>query len=190
MKRFLVVFSLIATAIFNTGCVTIPVAPYAVDEAVVKRLQAVPPASVKVGAFTDGPKLTDLYFRITKAQLPPPFHSFSGYIADALTKELKVAGKYADDARVEISGTLQRNMSNLEANGFDKGLIIIDCEIVVKRDSQVVYQSLIETRRTFVSAFEGSQAMPRAAYEHPFGVQEMLSTLYADPKFIAAVNGR
>lgn len=110
---------------------------------------------------------------------------YAAYVADALRAELEMAQRLDPKATLEISGLLLKN--DLDASGFSKGEAEIQAQFIVRRNGQVQFDKVKSANAEWESSFAGAVAIPRAAQNYPLLVQNLLSTLYADAEFLAAI---
>ena len=184
MQRLTTLCSTVALALSLSACSTVaPQYSSSLDNIAVLKKDAGGP--VKVGAFqTESDKLNSISLRGT-GMASPYEQSYAKYLGEALKQELIMAGKYAPDADIELSGTLLKN--DIDASGFSAATGNIDARVVVKNRSVVKYDKVKSIKQDWESSFVGSVAIPRAVAAYPGMVSKLLGELYADPEFIAAL---
>ena len=102
-----------------------------------------------------------------------------------MRQDLELAGKLAPDAKIEISGALQKNDIDIPPVGSGTG--DLEVRFVVKRGGETRYDQVKAIHDTWDSSFVGAVAIPRAQARYPIMVQKLLAELYADPAFVEAV---
>lgn len=142
---------------------------------------------MKVGTFDSTPgKENANPISIRGSSLASPYDSsYAKYLAEALKQDLELAGKLAADAKIEISGALQKNDINIGAASSGSG--DIEARFVIKRAGEVKYDQVKSIHDTWDSSFVGAVAIPRAQARYPTMVQKLLGELYSDPAFAAAL---
>jgi hypothetical protein len=186
MGRNIALGLIFALAVSTTGCSM--VAPrYTASVENVQKLKDGDLQPAKVGAFESIPgKGNPKAISIRGASLNSPYDgSYGKYLAEALTQDLTLAGKLAADARIEISGVLQKN--DINAAGFSTATGDIEARFVVKREGAVRYDQIKTVHDEWDSSFMGNVAIPRAQQRYPVVMQKLLGSLYADPAFLDAL---
>ena len=115
----------------------------------------------------------------------PVGDSFGAYVSNALAEELALSDAVSPEARVEVSGALLKN--DIDA-AISQGTGTVSARFVVKRGTQVVYDSIKTASDTWDSSFMANIAIPAATAAYPHLIQKLLATLYADPLFITSVH--
>ncbi len=180
------VFCTLLAALFMTGCSTVaPAYPPSLTN--VAALKASGPATAKVSAFASASDPGNANpISIRGGSMNSPYAgSYANYVAEAIKQELILAGKYAPNADVDISGTLLSN--DLDASGFSTGHGNISMRVVVKNHGVVTFDKVKATKHEWESSFAGPVAIPRAIGAYPVMVQNLLALLYADPDFTTAL---
>lgn len=111
--------------------------------------------------------------------------NFGDYVADALKRELELAKLYDPQSDTEVSGELLKN--DIDASGFSVGTGTISARFVVRRGSQVRYNSVKTVTHTWESSFIGATAIPKARESYTEMVQMLITTLVKDPDFVTAL---
>lgn len=114
----------------------------------------------------------------------PVGDSFGAYLADAMTKELTMAGKLLPQGDVEIKATLLENDISV---GLATGGATLSARFIVTRAGVVRYDQVKTAHTQWDSAFAAMIAVPKAREEYPLAVQKLLGELYADPAFRDAI---
>jgi hypothetical protein len=169
-----------------TGCAT-QAPPYAptVDNADTLKQRNVPP--MKLGSFTVQPGATgatSIGLRGNPMQSPVGA-DFAAYLADALRKELVLAGKLDPASGTEVAGQLLKN--DIAAAGIVTNSGEIEARFIVSRAGQVRYDQVLRAEMSWDSSLMGAIAIPKAVQTYPLLVQKLLATLFADSRFLAAV---
>jgi len=102
-----------------------------------------------------------------------------------LTQELSLAGKLATDAKIVITGALQKNDMNI--GGFSTGTGDMAARFVVTRDGAVRYDQVTTVHDEWESSFVGAIAIPTAQQRYPLIVQKLLGQLLEDAAFLQAL---
>jgi hypothetical protein len=115
----------------------------------------------------------------------PVGDSFGAYLSNALEQEFAVSGAISPEAKVEVTGALLKN--DIDA-AVSQGTGTISARFIVRRESEVVYDSIKTASDTWDSSFAAIVAIPAATAAYPHIVQKLLATLYADPAFTRAIH--
>lgn len=175
----------VAAGALISGCATqAPPYPMSIDNAeALKRL----PSSMALGEFTvqaNAVGATSIGLRGSK-MVSPVGDNYAAYLADALRRELMLAGRLDPKSKLEISGVLLKN--DINASGFSTNSGEIEARFIVKREGR---QSFAKTKRaslSWQSTLAGGVAIPRAIQQYPMMVQMLLAELLADADFQTAV---
>jgi len=153
----------------------------------VNRLRDAGLEPVKVGAFTAKPgteeSVNQLSIRGGTYQSPYD-GSFVAYLREALRQELEDARLVDAAATCEVGGVLVRNELS---TGVDKGTAAIEARFTVTRGGQVRFDKTKSASYEWESSFVGAIAIPRSQQNYPTVVQRLLSQLYTDADFLAAL---
>jgi hypothetical protein len=176
----------LATITLSSGCsMMAPRYTASIDN--VQKIKDADTQPVKVGTFESTPgKGNANPISIRGSSLASPYDSsYAKYIAEALRQDLELAGRLAPDAKIEISGALQKNDVNIPAVGSGTG--DLEARFIVKRAGEMKYDQVKTIHDVWESSFVGAVAIPRAQARYPVIVQKLLAELYADPAFIEAL---
>lgn len=110
---------------------------------------------------------------------------YAAYLADALQKELKLAGKLDPSSKLEISGQLLKN--DISAAGIITNSGEIEARFVVKNDGVQRYDQVKRAELSWDSSLLGAIAIPRAQQQYPVIVQKLLALLWGDASFQEAL---
>jgi len=145
------------------------------------------PKSVAVGAFTVTASTvgaTSIGLRGSSLESPVG-KDYAAYLAEALRKELVLAGKLDEKSKIEISGVLLKN--DISAGGFATASGEIEARFIVKNDGQQRYDKVQRAYIGWESSFVGAIAIPKAQQQYTAMVQKLLSELFADAEFQKAI---
>jgi hypothetical protein len=160
--------------------------PYSPDVDNIQSLKNVATAHAKLGTFESHADAKNPYPVPLRANVmkSPIGNSFGAYLADAMTKELLMAGKLSPQSDVEIKATLLQNDID---TGVATGTATLAARFIVTRGETVRYDQVKTAHTQWDSAFAAMIAVPKAREEYPLAVQKLLGELYADPAFIEAI---
>ena len=143
---------------------------------------------VRIGKFTSDPaSKTDVnHLTIRGGSYVSPYDkSFVAYLEEAVRQEFDDARLLNTDANTEIDGVLLRN--DLDGSGISIGTADIEARFLVKRDGAVRYDKVQSAHHEWESSFFGPKAIPSAAQNYPTVVQKLLTKLFGDTDFLAAL---
>lgn len=173
----------IAALLLSTGC-AIKAPQYNASLDNIEQLKKAP-ASVKVGSFTVQSG-TSGSIGLRGNQMDSPVGSdYAAYLADALQKELKLAGKLDPNSKLEISGQLLKN--DIAAAGILTNSGEIEARFVVKNDGVQRYDQVKRADLSWDSSLLGYIAIPKAQQQYPLIVQRLLALLWGDANFQEAL---
>lgn len=173
----------IAALLLSTGC-AIKAPQYNASLDNIEQLKKAP-ASVKVGNFTVQSG-TSGSIGLRGNQMDSPVGSdYAAYLADALQKELKLAGKLDPNSKLEISGQLLKN--DIAAAGILTNSGEIEARFVVKNDGVQRYDQVKRADLSWDSSLLGYIAIPKAQQQYPLIVQKLLALLWGDANFQEAL---
>jgi hypothetical protein len=142
----------------------------------------------KVGEFAADPGSGDRVNQLSirgGSYLSPYDGSWVSYLKEALRQELEDARLLSPNASLELTGVLIRNEVN--AGGVTTANAQIEARFIVRREGQVRFSKVKSATYEWDSSFMGNIAIPRAQQNYPVVIQRLLSALYADPDFLAAL---
>jgi hypothetical protein len=141
-------------------------------------------SKVSLGEFKADPALQSLHSRANTFN--SPYHdSFSEYLREALRLELARAGRYYPHSDIRVDAELQRN--NLDISGINVGSQEITARFIVLRRGKIAYDRVKSIRKQWDSSLYAAIAVPLARDAYPEAVHMLLSELFSDPEFIAAI---
>ncbi len=182
MKLFCNVCAILVIALSSAGC-SMMAPQYRSSLENVNQLKKMGSVSVKVGKFSDGNDVQKTVSIRGSSMSSPYQDSYSQYVAEALKEELERARVWAPDASIEISGILLKN----DISTMDTGLVTIEARFEVRKNGQITYNATKLVEHKYPTHFVGAVAIPRAQSEYTFAVQKLLSALFSDAAFVAAV---
>ncbi|MBW8809237.1 MAG: hypothetical protein JF591_10480 [Lysobacter sp.] len=177
--------ALVATLALQSACVSMVASKYqpglANAEILSRRLDAAP---LRVGRFSADPKLDSKPLNVRGSTLSGGEDGkFSTYLRDALSTELRTAGRLDDNAASEISGELLQNRLNSGGAAAGDGQATVQARFVIKRDGAQVYDRTLTADHHWPSSFMGPIAIPAAFDNYTATVQKLLQQLFSDPQF-------
>lgn len=178
-------FGMLTPLVLLSAC-SIVAPPYSPDVDNIQSLKSATTAHAKIGAFESQSDAKNPYPVPLRANpmKSPVGNSFGAYLADAMTKELVMAGKLSPQSDVEIRATLLENDVDV---GFATGAARLSARFIVMRAGAVRYDQVKSARTQWDSAVAAMIAIPKAREEYPLAVQKLLGELYADPAFLEAI---
>lgn len=180
----LIVAALLATI---AGCVHMPAPVYQPAIDTTELLMQRHASGFDVGTFDSAPGVPNRRLGIRGSSLRGGVDgTFSTYLQEALTAELKAAGRYDPQSATRISGTLLRNELT---GGTRTGKAVLAARFVLEREGQVVLQRTYEIEHRWDSSFIGAIAIPEAMGNYPAAVQKLIAAVMADPDFQRATAG-
>lgn len=169
-----------------TGCANINAPKYSFAPENVQALKDAGNAKVRLGDFRPAnAQVETTGIGMRGAGFSSPYGSFTNYLRQALQQELAEAGRLASDAKVEVSGLLEKH--NFNANGIAVGDGELAARITVRREDIAVFDKPVTAKITWESSFAGAVAIPKAVTEYPRLVKEFVGTLLRDIDFINAI---
>lgn len=142
-------------------------------------------APVALGAFTVQPGVSGSIGLRANSMTSSVGGDYAAYLGDALTQELKLAGKLDAASKLEISGVLLKN--DIAAGGLATNSGEVEARFMVKNAGAQRYDKVKRAELSWESSFLGSVAIPKAQQQYPLIVQKLLSLLWGDADFQAAL---
>lgn len=176
---------LVAAALLGlVGCASMPAAQY--QTAVETRpLGAGPGVAVGEARAADGVRNAKVSLRGAAMVSSAPDRTFSGYLREALVRELSASGRYSQDAARSIELELLRH--DVNANGIKEGRADLSVRIAVTGGGKPAFDNTYEVSHAWPSSFIGAVAIPAAFDNYPTAVQKLLVVVMSDPGFQAAI---
>jgi hypothetical protein len=173
-----------ATLMALTGCAA--VAPnYTPSPQTSQPLQSARVQPAKVGEISADKAANNTSITLRASSMEPAQGTYAKYLADAIRQELELTKLYAPDGSTEITGTLLKN--DLDTGLADKGIGVMEVRFIVRREGTVRFDKVKAAKTEWETSFVGAIAIPRAQQEYPRLVQTLVSALFSDPDFIAAL---
>jgi len=167
-----------------TGCAA--VAPnYTPSPQTTQRLQADKVRPVKVGEFKAANEASDKSISLRASSMQPAQGSYAKYLAEAIKQELDIAKLYSANAHIEIVGVLLGN--DMNTGMADKGAGLIEARFMVLREGTGTFDKVKTARTEWDTSLLGAIAISRAQQEYPRLVQALVTELFSDPDFVAAL---
>lgn len=115
----------------------------------------------------------------------PAGADYAAYLADAISQELSLVKKLDPKSNIEVSGKLAVN--DIAAGGISTNSGEVQAQFVVKKDGDIRFDKLKSASMSWDSSFLGGIAIPKAQQQYPLIVQKLLSLLWTDADFQAAI---
>jgi hypothetical protein len=180
------VFAAGLCAVVLSGCSSLVAPPYSADYDVLDGLKKTPLAKVAVAPV----RPTDAAAPVNKitlrgANLVGPKGTFAAYLEDALIEDLRELSVYDAGAAVLLQATILKN--DIDVSGLSVGTGRMDVALSVTRGGVPLLNKTYTAATQFESSFAGAVAIPRGQSEYGALVRKLLSSIYADPEFKAAL---
>jgi len=140
-----------------------------------------------LGSFTvqaGGPGVVAIGLRGSSMNSPVGA-DYAAYLAGALYQELQLAGKLNPKSNVVITGLLLKN--DIAAGGLSTNSGEIEAQFTVINGGQERYRGTHRAEMSWESSLFGAVAIPKAQQQYPLLVQKLLTQLWADARFQAAL---
>ncbi|MEO6920721.1 MAG: energy transducer TonB [Collimonas sp.] len=169
-----------------TGCAA--VAPnYQPTNDNVRTLQALPGGKAAVGQFTSKNKSLDS-LSIRAGSYSSPYNgSYAEYLKAALRAELEGGSKFDAASPVIITGQLLEN--SVDGASFTTGTAKISARILVTQNGAKTFDKVVVGASQWQSSVFGPIAIPAARSNYIDTVRKLLTNLFADRDFQAALRG-
>lgn len=175
-----------ALAVLATGCAQLKAPPYAADYEALDRLRASKPATVavaKVQPTDPDDRVNNLSLR--GARLVSPSGTFSKYLEDALTRDLREISAFDAQSRTQLDARILQN--DINVSGIATGTGLMEVEVAVTRDGQQRLKKTYKADTTFESSFAGIVAIPAGQAAYTDLARTLLRKVYSDPQFVTAI---
>lgn len=177
------VLAALASVLLASGCaMQAPRYQPSIDN--VEALKATP-RSLAVGTFTVQAGTSPSIGLRGSSMNSPIGSDYAAYLADALRQELMLAGKLDAKSMIEVSGQLLKN--DIAAGGIVTNSAEIEARFVVKNSGVSRFDKIKRAESSWESSFIGAVAIPKAQQQYPLIVQKLLTSLWSDPDFQAAL---
>jgi hypothetical protein len=179
LRRKALVLALLSTAAL-AGCSTYAVPRYSISADNVVALKSFSNSGISVGAFTQVPipnqNPNSIMCRGVGPIKTPDGEAFADFVRSSLVSELKIAGAYAPNAPVQLSGRLDNIDFSSVSGAWNLGLTV----------SSSNGRSLsIAEKYGYTSSYFGETACNQTAQALMPAVQDLLSKLVQAPEFPA-----
>jgi TonB family protein len=186
MIRRLAMVGIGAAVLALTGCAA--VAPtYQPTNDNVRTLQALPGGKVAVGQFTAKDKSLESVAIRAGTYSSPYNGSYAEYLKAALRAELEGAGKFDTASPVVVTGQLLEN--SVDGALFDVGTAKISARFVVTQRGAKTFDKIVVGASQWESSVIGAIAIPAARRNYVDTMRKLLTNLFADRDFQAALRG-
>jgi hypothetical protein len=177
MRRTCCYFAAVLFAIFG-GCSML--APtYTASLENTDRLIRAGLAPTRVGAFSAQAPARNDSISVRGKTMTPSQGSYSAYLADAISQELQLARVLSPMANSEISGVLLKNDMDAAGTG------VIEARFLVHLGSRVRFDKTKAVEHQWQARYV--DAIPRAQQEYAVLVRKLVTELFSDPEFTAAL---
>lgn len=175
-------FVVAVAALGLVGCSTYQVPKYSVSVQNAEAFKAIGPVKLSVASFTgegNGAK-GEIGCRAVGPIKTPTGETYAAYVQQALVDELKVAGVYADDAKVQIQG-------KLAAIDFKSGPGPASWKLTLVVTVGADPSFTLERTYGFESSFIGEKGCALTSQAFMPAVQDLMNALAKDPSFAKLV---
>lgn len=177
---------LLAAVAWLAGCTTpAPLYQSSFDNTLVLKRGS---GKARVGEFTAAQDQAAVPQKISlraDSMVSPYNDSYADYLREAVRQELRDAGRFDENADLEVTGVLLKNA--VDAWDFKVGKAELSARFVVRKGPTVRYDNVVSVEHQWPSAFAAMIAVPTARDNYPIAVQKLIKQLLADPKFVAAL---
>jgi hypothetical protein len=136
-------------------------------------------APTKVGTFSAQAPARNVSISVRGKTMTPSQGTYAAYLADAIRQDLELARLLNPAANSEISGVLLKN----DMDGAGTG--VIEARIIVRVGARVRFDKIKAAEHRWQARY--LDAIPRAQQEYAVLVRTLVSELFIDPEFIAAL---
>ncbi|MDH3979516.1 MAG: hypothetical protein OEU91_03275 [Gammaproteobacteria bacterium] len=151
---------------------------YQPDFELVNTLKDVNLQNMQTGKFVSADPSIDKVTIRGSSLVSPYNNSYSEYLKNALSEELKQSALWDTNANIVISGELLEN--EMDASGFSIGEADLSARFLVSRDGTEVYNKVHTIHHEWASSFVGAVAIPNAINNYPIAVQKLIGALLLD----------
>lgn len=172
-----------------SGCVQMTMGPHQATLQNIELLKKPEILPMNVGTFGLSPgkdPAININVSIRGSTLSPANGaSLSEYLKDAVSAELKAAGKYEPGSNLVIKGLLTE--SQVDAP-IGTGTASLGANFTMTRAGAVVYDRTHQVNATWPSAFIGAEAIPTAVNEYTSLFKKLIARLFEDKEFQMAAS--
>lgn len=167
------------------GCVSQPAMTYQASIDNTEVLLAHPTGKLSVGHVDAAAGVANAHLSVRGSELTGGSDgTFAGYLHDALTTELKAAGRFDASSATRIDATLTHN--ELDGGAVKNAKAVLAARFVVSKDGKTAYDKILTASHQWESSFIGAVAIPAAFQNYPAAMQKLVAKLFNDPEFIQA----
>lgn len=170
-----------------TGCAATPIDPPQTSVTAVRAIIAANIPPMKVGPFVaaKSDRVNDREIRLRAAGIKPPNGStFSSYMGELITDQLRIVGKHDPRSSLELSGTMVENRAN-PAIGQASGTLAF--EFLLTRRGELVFRKILRADQRWDSSLIGALAIPEAELQYTALYPKLIENLMQDPEFQGAI---
>jgi hypothetical protein len=158
---------------------------YQSDFETIDTLKDRPLAEMRVGEFSSSSLAVD-QVSVRGSNLVSPFGgSYSAYVRNALSEELKQSSLWDDASDIVIEGELLQN--DVDAYGISVGTADLSARFRVYRRGQQVYDKVHSVQHEWESSLFGNVAVPNAVHNYPLAVQKLINAFLLDTELLNVV---
>jgi hypothetical protein len=179
--------TILAPLTLLTACAATPVDPPQTSVNAVRAIITANTPPLRVGVFdvAKSGNVDDKEIRLRAAGIKPPSgSSFSGYMGEFFSEQLRIVGKLDPSSPYEISGTMLENGAN-PAIGQASG--ILKFNFVLTLNGQPKFEKILSVETKWNSSFIGALAIPEAERQYMGLYPQLVEKLLGDPEFLAAL---
>jgi len=136
-------------------------------------------APARVGAFSAQAPARNDSISVRGKTMTPAQGSYAAYLADAVSQELQLARVLSPAADSEISGVLLKNDMDAAGTG------VIEARFLVRNGGRVQFDKIKAVEHRWQASY--LDAIPRAQQEYAVLVRKLVTDLFNDPEFTAAL---
>ena len=190
MIRTLISLAMAVGALTLSACSQVPLS-YQPTLANVETIKSSNVAPMNVGPFALAPgraPTMDQGVQARAANVTSSVNnSFAAFLKDALTQELRAAGKFDPNSGIVVTGLLTKN--ELDAS-MGTGKAVLAANFAVTREGASVYNKELEEKAEWPSGFVGAEAIPLAINNYTSLYKKLLAKLFGDSDFKAATKAK
>jgi hypothetical protein len=139
---------------------------------------------VAMGEFLSAPGLHNPSLRLSEMRSPVG-GDFAAYLRDAVSQELSLAGRLAQNSKVVLSATLLDQSVDASPTPRSGGSITAEFSIV--RAGVITIRRTYTAGASWDSSFFGAHAVGKAQAQYLFLVQSLIKAATDDPEFLQAL---
>ncbi len=179
--------AVLGSALMLSGCMSLPAGEHQPSFETVTTLRDSPIAKLNVDKFALAKGVDPAMDRSIGSRgnsiKPPGSTTFSQYLKDSLTADLRAAGKYDPASAIVVRGEL---FDSQLSTGLSMGSAALAARIYVVHNGNIVYDRVLHEHRSWDSSVIGLVAIPEAMNQYLDQYSALLKQLYVDPQFLKA----